>query len=225
MASLRHELELAEQARKAEAARRAESESRVAGMQGQMGILRHERESARLMANERASWARMSEVSRTRVMTSRAERKVRLQSLSQEAVYWRQFALETDRHRYRTYMGSNPFQNGSTGGAHGAQGQAATSTEMSVSASRDSLVSHGSPPDTQLKTLGDALRNGSGPAAMQTPTKGNGAVHSLVDSVSNGSIERTVGDGAGKGQVYEQVIDGLKATRVEGEEGTWWTVA
>jgi len=122
-------------------------------------------------------------------------------------------------------MGSNPFQNGSTAGAHGAQGQAATSTEMSVSASRDSLASHGSSPDTQLKTPGDALRNGSGPAAMQTPTKGNGAVHSLVDSGSIGSIAHAAGDGAEERQVYEQVIDGFRATRVEGEEGTWWTVA
>jgi hypothetical protein len=64
---MRHELELEVQARKTEMASREDAEQKITEMQKQLDILRTQRESAVLMANERASWARMSEVRLTRV--------------------------------------------------------------------------------------------------------------------------------------------------------------
>ena len=37
---------------------------------------------------------------------------MRLQTLSQENVRWRQFALESDRVKYRSYWRSNPLRDG-----------------------------------------------------------------------------------------------------------------
>ena len=65
---------------------------------------------ARTIATERQAYARMSEVSEAdSVLTEGDSIQVRLQTLTQEAVYWRQFALEADRRKYRMYMASKPF--------------------------------------------------------------------------------------------------------------------
>ena len=66
---------------------------------------------AKAIAIERQPSARMSEVSTIMTLCNFTEVlcQVRLQSLSQEAVYWRQFALEADRRRYNTYAAANSF--------------------------------------------------------------------------------------------------------------------
>jgi hypothetical protein len=95
---------------------------------------------------------------------------------------------------------------------------------MSMSLSEESHLSHGSPPDTLLKTPADLLRNGIGAAEMQTPTKANGEKQPLKGSTPNLSIA-DAGEGSPHKAVHEQIVNGLRGTRVEGEEGTMWTVA
>ncbi|WWC63180.1 uncharacterized protein I303_105780 [Kwoniella dejecticola CBS 10117] len=78
--------------------RREEAEKEKEEMRKELEKTKEEKTNWRLVASERQAMARMQEI--------------RLQALSQENVYWRQFALEGDGRRYKEYMGSKPFRNG-----------------------------------------------------------------------------------------------------------------
>lgn len=76
-------------------------------------------------------------------------------------MYWRQFALESDRRKYRAYMASNPF--GNTGTSGHLQGTGWVGTKSS-----SEMVS--SPPDAQLKTPNE-VEGDERSSGQTTPTR------------------------------------------------------
>ncbi|WWC90815.1 uncharacterized protein L201_005752 [Kwoniella dendrophila CBS 6074] len=77
--------------------RREEAESKMEEMRKQLEKEKEEKVNWNIIASERQAMSRMQEV--------------RLQALTQENVYWRQFALEHDRRRFKSYMNTKPFKN------------------------------------------------------------------------------------------------------------------
>lgn len=94
-------------------------------------------------------------------------------------------------------MSSNPFQNGNPTEERGSPRDAAGE----------------SPPDTELKTPADGLR---GAAVTTTSTRKNGEERASVEDVPTDSMATFA---------RSEEVPGLKATRVEGEDGTLWSAA
>ncbi|WVW85743.1 hypothetical protein I302_107781 [Kwoniella bestiolae CBS 10118] len=81
-----------------ESKRREDADSKMEEMKRELDKVKEEKMNWNVIAAERQAMARMQEV--------------RLQALTQENVYWRQFALEHDRRRFKGYMSTKPFRNG-----------------------------------------------------------------------------------------------------------------
>ena len=109
-----------------------------------------------------------------------ANHQVRLQALSQETVYWRQFALESDRNNYRSYMASDPFQNE-------PPSLAASTCQSGIP---NTARFRDPPPETELKTPVDGIGR---PVEVTTPTRGSRASHSLMPSRHTESVDVSTG--------------------------------
>ncbi|WWD02430.1 hypothetical protein V865_000469 [Kwoniella europaea PYCC6329] len=80
-----------------ETKRRESAETKMEEMKKELERVREEKMNWNVIASERQAMARMQEI--------------RLQALTQENVYWRQFALEHDRRRFKSYLQTKPFRN------------------------------------------------------------------------------------------------------------------
>ncbi|WRT68292.1 uncharacterized protein IL334_005268 [Kwoniella shivajii] len=81
-----------------EAQRREDTEMILENIKKNLEKAKEETLNWNIIAAERQAMAKMQEV--------------RLQAISQENVYWRQFALEHDRRRFQSFMSTNPFKSG-----------------------------------------------------------------------------------------------------------------
>ncbi|WWC93631.1 hypothetical protein V866_000466 [Kwoniella sp. B9012] len=80
-----------------ETKRREIAETKMEEMKKELERVREEKMNWNVIASERQAMARMQEI--------------RLQALTQENVYWRQFALEHDRRSFKSYLQTKPFRN------------------------------------------------------------------------------------------------------------------
>ncbi|WVQ99911.1 hypothetical protein IAU59_007054 [Kwoniella sp. CBS 9459] len=80
----------------AEQSKRLEGEARLESMAKEVQRAKAEKMNFQLIAAQLEATSRQSEV--------------RLQALTQENVYWRQFALEHDRRRFKHYLSTQPFK-------------------------------------------------------------------------------------------------------------------
>ncbi|WVQ68217.1 uncharacterized protein L199_006424 [Kwoniella botswanensis] len=80
-----------------ETKRRESAETKMEEMKKELERVKEEKMNWNVIASERQAMARMQEI--------------RLQALTQENVYWRHFALEHDRRRFKDYMQTKPFRN------------------------------------------------------------------------------------------------------------------
>jgi hypothetical protein len=175
VSELRVKLQRESELRQIDSESRTEMKLKMEDMERKMEMIRQERENAMFIANERAQWARMSEVcvDCSFLFQNQIDLQVRLQALAQETVYWRQFALESDRQRYRSYMASHPFQEGTRENVH-RHGSPATATVQA------------SPPETELKTPAGGCSE-IRQVDTVTPTKRNGVTQSLMTKTSTDS--------------------------------------
>ncbi|OCF40826.1 hypothetical protein I317_05361 [Kwoniella heveanensis CBS 569] len=84
------------EALEAEQSKRLEAESKLDSMAKELERVKKERMNYQLIAAEREAIARQNEI--------------RFRALTQENVYWRQFALEHDRRRFKHYLSTQPFK-------------------------------------------------------------------------------------------------------------------
>ncbi|OCF57407.1 hypothetical protein L486_04865 [Kwoniella mangroviensis CBS 10435] len=77
--------------------RRESAETKMEEMRNELEKVKEEKTNWNVIASERQAMARMQEIG--------------LQALTQENVYWRQFALEHDRRKFKSYMQTKPFKN------------------------------------------------------------------------------------------------------------------
>ncbi|WWC71672.1 uncharacterized protein I206_105630 [Kwoniella pini CBS 10737] len=80
-----------------ETKRKEEAESKMEEMRKELEKVKEEKINWHLVATERQAMARMQEI--------------QLQALCQENVYWKQFALDADRRRFKDFMETKPFRN------------------------------------------------------------------------------------------------------------------
>ncbi|ODN92779.1 hypothetical protein L198_05574 [Cryptococcus wingfieldii CBS 7118] len=78
-----------------ETARREAAESKLAEMEKRLSVMQEQTMRWQIEVATRHSQAQMGEI--------------RLQTLTQENAYWREFALGADRRRFRSYVASRPF--------------------------------------------------------------------------------------------------------------------
>nr|XP_031860151.1 uncharacterized protein CI109_004516 [Kwoniella shandongensis]KAA5527223.1 hypothetical protein CI109_004516 [Kwoniella shandongensis] len=149
-----------------------EMQTEAKELQADVERLKEEKMRWIIVAKEREATIRMSEI--------------RFQALTQENIYWRQFALEHDRRRFKAYLATKPFQSGGSdvyprprseivkdGDKHGP-----VQTDARPRTSSDVTATVGDRKDTTSSDLGRSVSSSS--TVIDNEDQGHGLVSKPV---------------------------------------------
>ncbi|WVQ74794.1 hypothetical protein IAR50_004400 [Cryptococcus sp. DSM 104548] len=151
-----------------ETSRREASDSKLAEMEKRLGVMQTQTLRWQIEVATRQSQAQMGEI--------------RLQTLTQENAYWREFALSSDRRRFRSYMSSKPFE------AEQSPGHSAFQTPATAfkSITKSSARMTSSPMISVTPTRGGAQNTSS---LLRRSTKGSSLESPVVVSDESMNME------------------------------------